>query len=348
MLKDEYARAAKRAQEMDATRFLTAILKERADLRLKVESGAVKPVFPGLGYSAYTIIIGNEVFKTAQYHSTTRGVDTKDQILGIARERDLLIHLSGRGLLTPKVTHEGRDFLFFGMELLPGDVLTRQDVEQMAAGDRLKLARCIAGFCARLSQEIPEAVAKNIGLDTSPAEKIFDGETLLTRLSDPHIHATLNRRYDFFRNAIEHHIGCRKRQPKMNAPQVMHCDLKEGNILWDTKTKEITGFIDFGLSHLTGVESGFKKLYEKFPADFVDLALKEYCSLTNMQVTRQDIQAWACAEYVAYAIDEITKGENPKNLPAYEAYVKPALQIAPDTAESDRVDRSKKTPTPKQ
>jgi aminoglycoside phosphotransferase (APT) family kinase protein len=328
MNKSELAKAMKKAREMSGGAFLDAVLEERADLKEKVTRGEVKPSFPGLGYSSYTVIIGDEVFKTSQYDGWP-GVDTKDLVLGIERERNLLGYLADKKLPVPKLTYIGRSFSFFGMKRLSGRVLTRRDVEDLGTDDKRNLAKQIAAFCADLANAVPEQEAREMGLDAAPAEKVFESKQLLKDIAAPRVRAALGNRYDFLKQAVEDHIRYREEQPELDRLHVMHCDLKEGNMLWEPATKNFSGGIDFGLSHLTGLESGFKKLYEKYPSDFADMVLEEYGALQSLHLTRQQVQTWASAEYAAYVVEELKAGASPGGLRDYDDYVRQPLRLGP-------------------
>ncbi len=315
--------------------FLKAILEERPDLKEKVNSGEVQPNFPGLGYSAYTVILGDEVFKTSQ-SETWPGVEVKDLILGIERERNLLGYLNGTGLPVPELTYVGKNFSFFGMKRLPGQVLMRHDIQQMAPDDKLRLAKEVAAFCADLSNAVPMDDAKEMGLDVSPAERMFNPEQIYAEFLNPDVKKAFGDRYDFFKQAIESYIDYHHEKYADGQQFLMHCDLKEGNLLWNPEMKELTGVIDFGLSHLTGLESGFKKICEKYPADFVDMVLEEYSSLQSTQVTRKEIQLWACVEYVDYVLDELKSKKGHGYTREYADYVRAPLQLSstPETPAS--------------
>ncbi len=323
MLQKEFAQAMKRAQSMNSNAFLDAILEERPDLKEKVKSGAIKAVFPGQGFSAHTAIVGDEVFKTAKCYPWP-GIETKDLILGIEREHDLLQYLQDAELPMPKLTYTGRKLSFFGMTRLQGAVLSSWDVESLAPDDKRQLAKDIATFCADLANAVPADDAVKMHLDVSPAEVMFDAKQVRAEMDSPCARALFGARYDFFKKAVDDYIDYREKNPETAAKILMHCDLKEGNILWNPETKRLTGVIDFGLSHLTVVESGFKKLYEKYPADFTDMVLEEYAALQSIKITRQQVQTWACAEYVAYALNA-QRGTGYTR--SYNDYVRGPLQL---------------------
>ncbi len=323
MLKKDFAQAVKRAESMSSNAFLDAILEERPDLREKVKSGAVKPVFPGQGFSAYTVIVGDEVFKTSQGYAWP-GIETKDLILGIEREHDLLQYLQDSELPMPKLTYTGRKLSFFGMTRLQGETLNRWDVDGLAPDDKRQLAKDIATFCADLANAVPADDAVKMNLDASPAEVMFDAKQLRADMDSARARKLFGERYDFFKKAVDDYIDYREKNPATAEKVLMHCDLKDGNMLWNPETKRLTGVIDFGLSHLTSVESGFKKLYEKFPADFTDMVLEEYAALQSIKITRQQVQTWACAEYVAYALNVQKSTDYGRS---YNNYVKWPLQL---------------------
>jgi aminoglycoside phosphotransferase (APT) family kinase protein len=328
MNQEQFARAAHKAQQMDNDTFLEAILEERQDLKKKVKRGKLEPDVPGRGYSAYTVILGDEVFKTAQADGW-RDVEMKDLVLGIERERNLLQYLQGKGLPVPEVTYTGKNLLFYGMTKLPGELLTRYDVEGLPADDKQALAKQLAGFCAGLANAVPQGAAHALGLDVSPAERRFDPESIVAKFADPRARETFGDKYDFFKDAIEKYIERHNTLYADGQKYLMHCDLKEGNILWDEDAKKLTGVIDFGLSHFTCLESGFKKLCEKFPANFVDMVLEEYSRLQSVPISRRDIQTWCCVEYADYALEEMKKNTSRWGVDSYESYVRAPLRLDP-------------------
>lgn len=226
MQKEELEKASNVAQGMDSYAFLDAILEERPDLKEQVDSGAVKPFFPGQGYSAYTVIIGDEVFKTSQYYAWP-GVEPEDLVLGIERERNLLEYLKGMQLPVPEVTHVGRTLPFFGMQRLSGKVLDRHDIEQLAPDDKRQLAKDIATFCADLANAVPLDDARKMGLDVAPAEKMFDPRHIQAQLTEPRVREALGSRYDFFKGAVGEYIAFQEKEHRAGSQYLMHCDLKE-------------------------------------------------------------------------------------------------------------------------
>ncbi len=331
MKDNEFNKASKLAKKMSREAFVKAILDERPDLKALVKSGQVTPKFPGMGNSAYTVIIGNEVFKTAQSEGwAPTGITSADLVLGIERERDLLGFLNDKDLMVPRLTHVGKNFLFFGMSMLGGDVLTRYDVEAMQPDDKRKVAKQVAEFYVGLSQAVPVEDAKRMNLDVSPAEWSFDPKQLYAEFSsNQRVREAFGERYDFFKAAIEGYIGYHEQKTADNGQYLMHCDMKDGNLLWNPATRDLTGVIDFGLSHLTGIESGFKKLCEKYPADFADMVMEEYSSRQHVNVTRKEVQQWACVEYVSYVLDELKAHKGHVALRDYNEFVRSPLQLKP-------------------
>lgn len=102
--------------------------------------------FPSQGACAYTVIIGDEVFKgPKQEEIFLRDFD---------KEPVLLKSLAGKGLPVPDVTCEGQDPSFYGMTRMPG-VCVEDELERMTDGERQQIARDVVGFVIDLAKAAP-------------------------------------------------------------------------------------------------------------------------------------------------------------------------------------------------
>jgi len=287
MLKKDFLKAAKKAEGMSADAFVDAILAERPDL-------AGKPVYvPAQGICAYTVIIGDEVFKTARFNNRLAPEVREHFIRAIERERKILEHLKGKGLPVPEVTYTGKKFPFFGMTKMPGESFDRWDVAARKPHEKLRLAKEIAALNVKLSQALSEFEAKDMGVDVPFPNRDFQPDVLRSQLADPKVKKLLGKDYAFLKGGVEKYIE--QHQKKYGDKlYFMHGDLLSGNIFSDPKTNKISALLDFGISCLTCPENGFLGFSKAYPEYFVDMVLEEYSRLQGVQVTRRDIQRWEC------------------------------------------------------
>ena len=142
----DFSSAAAEQDGSSKNDFLDAILRERPDLRHELA------YFPGQGRRAHTVFIGDEVFKTPK---EWYGFNFDEEYATLQR-------LEGQGLPVPEVTCVGKEFVFYGMTRLPGNMLTWDALEEMGHKARMDLAKEIAAFCVKLSEAVSEADARNL------------------------------------------------------------------------------------------------------------------------------------------------------------------------------------------
>src|SRR5690349_12275395 len=100
MMKNDFAKAVAKAEEMTKESFLEAILAERPDLQGK------EYFFPHQGLCSHVVIIGDEVFKTARVDKEDQNADAharRERIKTILRERDILKKLDSKQMPVPAV-----------------------------------------------------------------------------------------------------------------------------------------------------------------------------------------------------------------------------------------------------
>lgn len=109
--------------------FLKAILQERPELQGEMA------YFPGQGRMAYTVIIGDEVFKSP----ASRFSETPAEAAASLRA------LEGAGLPVPRVTCVGKRYPFYAMTRLPGVILDSA-VSALAPAQKEALAEDLTDF----------------------------------------------------------------------------------------------------------------------------------------------------------------------------------------------------------
>jgi len=125
-LMQAFARAAARPEGTSGNDFLEAILRERDDLREKINSGELTAYVPEHGNGAHTLIIGDEIFKAPRVLDIFNSFD---------KEVALLKKMGKNGLAVPEVICTGEQSVFVGMKLVPGveldsvlDTMTREEL----------------------------------------------------------------------------------------------------------------------------------------------------------------------------------------------------------------------------
>jgi aminoglycoside phosphotransferase len=137
---NSFAKAAVVMDGASGVDLVEAILRERPDLQ-------GQPVtFPEQGLNANTVFIGNEVFK---------GPPNKWARDGFDKERRILKQMEGKGLPVPKVTYEGKDFLFFGISHTPGVVLGENFAPRLSLEEQRNLAKEVIDFVIRMAKAFP-------------------------------------------------------------------------------------------------------------------------------------------------------------------------------------------------
>jgi predicted Ser/Thr protein kinase len=145
MLRKAFARAAAKPDGTSDIDFLEAILREREDLREKIDKGELTAYFPDQGMWSHTVFIGDEVFK---------GPNTESLVYDFDAEAEILQELEGKGLPVPRVTCIGQQTVFFGMTRLPG-VTFKSVMQKMTPQQLLDLADDVADFMISMALALP-------------------------------------------------------------------------------------------------------------------------------------------------------------------------------------------------
>ena len=144
MIREAFARESAKQAPDQQVEFLDAVLRERPDLK-------GKPVhFGEHGLKGHTVIIGDEVFKApkAQTGECRDDFETESRTLAA---------LDGNPFTTaiPRLTTVGRNFLFFGMTKVPGEVLGCDFSLRFSKREQRELARDIVNFIIEMSRALP-------------------------------------------------------------------------------------------------------------------------------------------------------------------------------------------------
>ncbi|MBI1214494.1 MAG: protein kinase [Alphaproteobacteria bacterium] len=143
MLRQAFTRAARKDGAEDVG-FLDAVLRERPDLQGQPHS------FPSEGQKGHTVIIGEEVFKGPKQRS---GACMDD----FMTECRTLKALDGKKITAavPRITSEGRDFLFFGMTRVPGVTMGGDYSTKLSREEQAALAKDIVNFTIEFARAMP-------------------------------------------------------------------------------------------------------------------------------------------------------------------------------------------------
>jgi serine/threonine protein kinase len=164
MIREAFSRAAGKPVD-----FLEAILRERGDLREKIATGELTPEYPEKGDFAFTVIIGDEVFK---------GPKSREFVDGFDKEPEILKQLAGKGLPIPEVKWESRDSLIFSMTSIPGVALGERFEERTSVDEQRSLAKEIICFVIDMANALQPQEGKFImHLDLNYNNILIDTET---------------------------------------------------------------------------------------------------------------------------------------------------------------------------
>ncbi len=273
---------------------LDAILRERPDLRGK------PAYFPEQGYSAHTVIIGNEVFKTARTDSRDVAY-LESLVLAIGHEYTILRYLQGKELPVAEATCKGQDAVFFGMTRVKGIKLDQAAIDMMTEREKRQVAKDIAEFMAKLSRAITTEDAKALGFTGHAlAGEETTPEMLQKALNNPDVANALGDNLDFCRQIGVAFTSKYKKEYSQMPLGVSHGDLQPGNILYDPVSKRLSSVIDFGLCRVLPPVANCAYLLNFYKEDFVGMICKEYSGQTGNKITLKDAQIWACAAWITY------------------------------------------------
>jgi hypothetical protein len=144
VLREAFARESAKPDPGQHVEFLDAILRERPDLRGKPLA------FAEHGLKGHTVIIGDEVFKAPKAPTGECRDDFETECRTLAT-------LDGCTFTTaiPRLTTVGRDFLFFGMTRVPGEVLGSDFTLRLSRREQKELAKDIVNFIIEMARALP-------------------------------------------------------------------------------------------------------------------------------------------------------------------------------------------------
>lgn len=144
MIREAFAReSAKQAPDQHVA-FLDAVLRERPDLE-------GKPVhFAEHGLKGHTVIIGDEVFKAPKAPSGEFRDDFETECRTLAALEGYPFTVA-----IPRLTTVGKDFLFFGMTKVPGEVLGCDFTLRLSKREQRELAKDIVKFIIEMAHALP-------------------------------------------------------------------------------------------------------------------------------------------------------------------------------------------------
>lgn len=140
----EAFRTAAAKKGASAVDFIDAVLSERPDLTGK------RQIFPGQGQKGHVVIIEDEVFKAPREAS---GESMDDYLT----ENKVLRQLENSRITTaiPRITTEGKDFIFFGMTRVPGVSMGSDYDSALTREQQKQLAKDLVNFIVEMAQALP-------------------------------------------------------------------------------------------------------------------------------------------------------------------------------------------------
>lgn len=144
MIRRAFNRASEKQDSGNSIDILEAILQERPDLK------DTPAVFPSQGQKGHTVIIGDEVFKGPQRSSgeCRDDFDTECRTLKDLEGKELSVAV-------PRITTEGKDYLFFGMTRVPGETLNHDYQSTMTKEEQQQLAKDLINFVIEFAHAMP-------------------------------------------------------------------------------------------------------------------------------------------------------------------------------------------------
>lgn len=177
---------------------------------------------------------------------------------------------------------------------ITGEFLTRETWEGLPASARERAASDLAGFLRSL-----HALPIEIGLECGLAQ--IDAAEVARRLREET--ANTIRRY------LESETQCRldqtlKRwssQPDAQRPALLNCDIGPGHVLYDPRTLQLTGVIDFGDIVLGDPARDFIYIYEDFGPRLLREVLTRYAGKDPSKMMPA-IRKWYLLEAISWTI----------------------------------------------
>ncbi|GMU19808.1 MAG: hypothetical protein AMXMBFR12_09990 [Candidatus Babeliales bacterium] len=160
----------------------------------------------------------------------------------------------------PKVIYYSKDDYVFGYKKIPGVLLSREIYMQLTPAEKNQFVDDFAQFLCELHTSIPLVAARNIAVPfttirLTDADWPLRPEALQAKLASSVTDKTLQELFDRF--IIDYQRVVQSNQPLM----VVHNDLHSDNILFDPKTKKLSGIIDFTSAAIDSAYHDFRYLH---------------------------------------------------------------------------------------
>ena len=281
--------------------FLCAIYRDHPELREETA------YFPGQGDLAYTVFIGDLVFKSPRFDNI-RGKDKERGLQqrreAFAREFKVIDHLHDAGLPMTQAVGHGDDPAYYCMRRNTGIQLDPDDVDKMTAGEKRQIAKDLAGFMVGFAKAISAEDAKKLNFpDNALSPEYPPSAELKDFLASPAVAEVFEDNLSFCRQVIAGYEAACRDQPMVAS----HGDLHSGNILYDPKTKRIDGkigaVIDFGLCRYLHPAKDCYQLCQDYKDDFISMLCDEYSKTSDRKLTLKDVKIHSCAIRISQVKD---------------------------------------------
>ena len=263
--------------------FLDSIYTERPDLK------TVAVTYPKRsGRRCHTVFLGNEVFKTP--------IKGEQELSAFELEYKTLCHIyKSSCVVSPRITHIGQKYPFYGMEKLPGVPLWKT-LESFDQKQMDQLCDDIAEFIYGMQSAFSQDDIKKLGIPEY--EWIIPFEKVIEALENGQIRLTLEK-YGLYKKCI---FAFSQYERALFASTktliVGHGDLLPGNMLADPLTKRLTGIIDPGRVGIRRIENELLPLCSKLPDLMIQNIVARYCRKTNIHINLQTLRMISAAEHL--------------------------------------------------
>lgn len=171
----------------------------------------------------------------------------------------------------PQFTFVAKDYSFVGYKKLEGEFLTAEIFANLSTSEQIGIQKDIARFLTQM-HNTDIADLKNSGISTADYKTEYQADFADAQKNVfPSISAE-NRA--FIAEQLQLYVG--DANNFSYAPVLLHNDLSAEHILFDARTKKITGIIDFGDIGIGDADYDLLYLLDAFGEDFVRSFLEFY------------------------------------------------------------------------
>jgi aminoglycoside 2''-phosphotransferase len=242
----------------------------------------------GSGDFCFAFRQGNEVFRIARKLDATGALQRESCILPkIAPKLPLPV---------PRPTYHAPDGFppFTVHDEIVGEILTREDWEDMPAAARERAASELANFLKTL-HALPIELGVECGLvQIDAAEMAHSLQQEAADTIHPFLEPDVQRRFD---QTLESWSS----QAEVRHPALLHCDMGPGHVLYDSSTLRLTGVIDFGDLAIGDPARDFIYIYEDFGPLILQEVLNDYAGKESAKMLPA-IRKWYLLEAISWTI----------------------------------------------